>query len=353
MENKLLRRLAALALVCVTLTGCGGGEGGEQSGTDKKDASSSTPASSSAAPAASAAGSGEQVDYSKYNTYLDLSNDIYDLEDVLAAYFDNVEYQADFALTQGGDYANIKEALEWYTPIDMHAQQAQDYADEEPAYPDADQAVKNLGSSVVDVMDAVGKIGSYVRFDDYEKDSLAQAPQLHSGLWKALETYDAYCVDFLNAVDALVEEMEDGDNEKLLEEGQLILYHSACMIDASKDILDDIWDQVEAAAAEQTGEDFAVPAIDMTNLSPLFGEFNTAYEELAKALESQEEQKKVFAEKTAESAAKLYKTRADGLFVKVGELVQVLLDGGDYSDAYDAVNEPLNNFIDSYNSILN
>jgi len=353
MEKKLLRRLAALALVCVTLSGCGGGKDGDQSGGDKKDASSSAPASSSAAPAASGAESGEPVDYSKYNTYLDLSSDIYELENVLAAYFDNVEYQADFALAQGGDYANIKEALEWYTPIDLHARQAQDYADEKPAYPDADQAVKNLGSSVVDVMDAVEKIASYVRFDDYEKDSLAQAPQLHSALWKALETYDAYYADFLSAVDALAGEMEDGNNEKLLEEGQLILYHSACMIDASKNILDDIWDQVMAAAAEQTEGEFAVPAVDMTNLSPLFGEFNTAYEELSKALESKEEQEKVFAEKLAESAAKLYKTKADGLYVKVGELAQVLLDGGDYSDAYDAVNEPLNSFIDSYNSIIN
>jgi len=353
MEKKLLRRLAALALACVTLTGCGGGKDGDQSGADKKGASSSTPASSSAAPAASAAGSGEQVDYSKYNTYLDLSSDIYELEDVLTAYFNNVEYQADFALTEGGDYANVKEALEWYTPIDMHAEMAQDYADEEPAYPDADQAVKNLGSSVSDVMDAVEKIANYVRFDDYEKDSLAQAPQLHSDLWKALETYDAYYVDFLNAVDALAEEMEDGNNEKLLEEGQLILYHSACLIDSSKDILDDIWDQVMAAAEGQTEEDFTVPAIDMTNLSPLFGEFNTAYEELTKALESKEEQEKVFAEKLAESSAKLYKTKADGLYAKVGELAQVLLDGGDYSDAYDAVNEPLNSFIDSYNAIVN
>ncbi len=353
MEKKLLRRLAALALVCVTLTGCGGGKGGDQSGADKKGASSSAPASSSAAPAASAAGSGEQVDYSKYNTYLDLSSDLYELEDVLTAYFNNVEYQADFALTEGGDYANIKEALEWYTPIDMHARMAQDYVDEEPAYPDADQAVKNLGSSVVDVMDAVDKIAGYVRFDDYEKDSLAQAPQLHSDLWKALETYDAYYVEFLNAVDALAEQMEDGNNEQLLEEGQLILYHSACMIDSSKDILDGIWDQVEAAAAEQTGEEFTVPTIDMTSLSPLFGEFNTAYEGLTQALESKEEQEKVFADKTAESSTKLYKTRADALVVKMGELAQVLMDGGDYSDAYDAANEPLNNFIDSYNSILN
>ncbi len=350
MEKKLLRRLAALALVCVTLTGCGGGKGGDQSGADKNGASSAAPAQSSAAPSASGE---EQVDYSKYNTYLDLSSDIYELEDVLAAYFNNVEYQADFALTEGGDYANVKEAVEWHTPIDMHARQAQDYADEEPAYPDADQAVKNLGSSVVDVMDAVDKIASYVRFDDYEKDSLAQAPQLHSALWKALETYDAYYVDFLNAVDALAEQMEDGDNEKLLEEGQMILYHSACMIDSGKDIMDEIWAQVEAAAAEQTGEDFALPAIDMTNLSPLFGEFNTAYEGLTKALESKEEQEKVFADKTAESSTKLYKTRADALVVKMGELAQVLMDGGDYSAAYDAANEPLNNFIDSYNSILN
>lgn len=347
MEKKLLRRLAALALVCLTLAGCGGSKGE----TDQKGASSSSPAVSSAASASS--GNGEQADYSKYNTYLDLYDDIYELEDVLTGYFNNVEYQEDFALTEGGDYANLKEVLKMYTPLTIASQKAQFCVEQNPAYPDADQAVKNLGTSVTDVMNAMEKIADYVRFDDYEKDSLAQAPQLHSSLWKALETYDAYYVDFLNAVDELAEQMEDGDNEQLLEEGQLILYHSACMIDAGKDILDDIWDQVEAAAAEQTGEEFVMPAIDMTGLSPLFGEFNTAYEELTKALESKEEQEKVFTYKTAESATKLYKTRADALYVKIGELAQVLLDGGDYSSAYDAVSEPLNNFIDSYNNILN
>jgi len=341
MKRRTLKRAAALTLACLVLTACGGKQGGGVEGSG-----------ASVSASASAAGSEEPVDYSKYNTYLQLSEDIYEIEDVLMTYFSNVEYQEDFALTEGGDYANIKEALEWYTPISFTAQKALEYADEDPAYPDADQAVKSLGTSVEEVMDALNAIGSYVRFDDYEKDALAQAPQLHADLWSACQTYDLYYADFLTAVDVMASQDREEDEARLLEDGEMILYHSTCMIHASQDILDDIWNQIMESAAEEEGE-FVLPAIDMTGLSPLFGKFQTAYEGLTQAMDTSEEMEKVFTGKLADQSSELYKKKVDGLFVKMGELAQVLLDGGDYADAYDAVSEAANSMIDGYNSIIN
>jgi len=261
-----------------------------------------------------------------------------------------VEYQESFALAEGGDYANIKDALEWYTPISYTAQEALEYADEEPAYPDADKAVKAMGTSVEEVMDALNAIGSYVRFDDYEKDSLAKAPQLHDDLWKACQTYDLYYSDFLDAVDVMASEGKEEDEAKLLEDGELVLYHSSCMINASQDILDEIWEQIMAAPQ---AEEFTLPEIDMTNLSPLFDKFQSAYEGFNQAMDTPEEKEKVFSGKLADPSSELYKNKVDSLYVKMGELSQLLMDGGDYSEAYDATGEAVNSMIDGYNSVIN
>ncbi len=355
MKRKTLRWIAMLVLLCLALTACGGKQagsetGGDPSGSDPATAEDSGDKAGKEDPEESKEPE-EPADYSKYNTYIDLSDEIYDIEAVLTVYFENVEYQESFALVEGGDYANIKEALEWYTPMTHTAEEALEYADEEPSYPEVDKAVKDLGTSVEDVMDALNAIGSYVRFDDYEEDSLAQAPKLHADLWKACQTYDAYSGDFLSAIETMAAESRDEDEAELLEDGELVLYHSTCMIHSSQDILDDIWTQI--MAAPQTGEEFTLPAIDMTGLSPLFDKFQTAYEGFGQAMGIPEEKEKVFNGKLADPSAELYKNKVDDLYVKMGTLAQILMEGGDYSDAYDSASEAVSSMIDGYNSVIN
>ena len=342
-KNQWLRIVSLALCAALLLSGCAGGgtSGGSDSSAARTDASSD---SSSDAP----------KDYSKYNKYLDIAEVIEDdLEEILAVYFENVDYAPDFSVI--GDYSAIKDAVSFYTAFTYPVEEAMKYAKQDPAYPAADTAILAMGDSMIQVMEALGDLASYMRFDDFEKDNMAKAPEIHAALWDALQVYDIYCLDFLDAIDEMASENRDEDLATLLEDGEMILYYSLSMIRTSEDILGVIWNQVSDANTETApGDEYILPAIDMTELSPLFEQFQTSYDELMKALDTQEEREKVrsFAGAVAENAIKLYTNKVNSLYSRVGSLANDLLEGVDYGENFDKVSEAIKSMIDGYNSII-
>ena len=203
------------------------------------------------------------------------------------------------------------------------------------------------------MMEALDDLAAYMRFDDFEDDNMAKAPEIHAALWKALEIYDTYYNNYLDAVSEMASGSRDEDRAELLEEGQMVLYHSLTMIHTSQDILDEIWTQVEAANAETGPEDeMVIPSIDMTNLSALFGQIQTAYDGLNEALEDQEEKEKVFSGPVGDSAMKLYMNKVNSLYSCMGRLAEDLTGDIDYAEDYNKASEAISSMIDGYNSII-
>lgn len=135
----------------------------------------------------------------------------------------------------------------------------------------------------------------------------------------------------------------------------MILYYSLSMIHTSEDILDNIWDQVEAANAEAGPEDeLILPEIDMTDLSPLFGQFQTSYDSLMEAMDTQEEREKIraFTGVVGDTGMQMYTNKVNALYNEVGNLASILMEGEDYTDSFSRVNEAISGMIGSYNSIL-
>lgn len=346
-QKKYWAKAVALALCgALLLSGCSGGGGSESDKSTKKtDASSSS----------SSDGSGEATkDYSKYNAYLRVIDIIYDdIEPALSAYFDNVDYGEEFAVT--GDYGAIKEGVRFFTANTYTVEEAMEYAKEDPAYPKADAAITAMGGSMIQVMEALEDLASYMSFDDYEEDNLAKAPEIHAQLWQALQVYDTYYMNFLNAIDEMANATRDDDRAELLEDGEMVLYHSLTMIHASEDILDVIWTQIEAANAEASPEDeMVLPEIDMTELTPLFDQVQSAYEELNGDLANEEERSKIssFTGVIGDSALKLYNNKVESLLSWVNKLKTDLTEGGDYAEDFNKVNEAISSMIDGYNSII-
>ena len=339
-------KAVSLALcAALLLSGCssGGKSGGSESDIQKADDSSvSSNATSSDTP----------KDYSKYNKYLDIAEIIEDdIEPILVVYFENVDYAEDFTVI--GDYSAIKDVVDFYTSFTYPVEQAIDYARQDPAYPKADAAMLAMGDSMIQVMEALGDLASYMRFDDYEKDNMAKAPEIHAALWDALQVYDTYYINYLDAIDEMASGHRDEDLAELLENGEMILYYSLSMIHTSEDILDVIWDQVTAANAESEDE-FILPELDMTELSSLFGQFQTSYDGLMEAMDTQEERDKVhsFSGAVAENAMKLYTNKVNSLYSRVGALAGNIVEGEDYSENFDKVSEAIDSMIDGYNSII-
>lgn len=343
MNKRWMKLLCMCLCLALVLTACGG-EGPGAVGSAEPSEAAATP---------SAGADDTPVDYTKYNTYLELADVMAEIEEVLVVYFNNVEYQSGFALVDGGSYANIKEAVEFYTALSYVPQKARGYASQAPAYPEADAAVLALGDSVERVMDALGHLGGYMRFDEYLDDDMARAGELHAELWSALETYDANYPVFLAAVEDLAQAREDDALDELRASGQNILYNSRLMIRISQDIQGEITEQMAAAAGDIGEEDvFTLPTLDMTNLSPMFAQLQTAYEDLTAALESEEEQAKVFSGKFGDSAVELYTSRVNGLYVDMGRLAKAVMEGNEYGEAYGAVSEAVDDLISAYNSVI-
>lgn len=328
------------------LSGCGGKGGEDKSGGGSKSDTSSS--------GSSASGSSTEKDYSKYNAYLGITDIISDdIEPALAAYFENVDYTEEFTVI--GDYGAIEEGVRFYIANTYTVEQAMEYAKKEPAYPKADAALTAMGDSMIQVMEALEDLASYMSFEEFEKDNMAKAPEIHAQLWKALQVYDTYYMNFMEAMSEMAAATRDDDRAELLEDGEMVLYHSLTMIHTSEDILDVIWAQVEAANAESAPEDeLILPEIDMTELTPLFSQFQSAYEDLNGALANEEERSKIssFTGAIGDSALKLYNNKVESLVSWVNKLQNDLTEGADYVEDFNKLNEAISSMIDGYNSII-
>lgn len=343
MRHKNLIRMLAFGLsAALLLSGCG--EGGENPGESPNPSETET-ASESVPP------EDAPKDYSKFNAYLKLGDKMSEMMDILDVYFANVEFAQDFAMAEGGDYAAIKEAADFYIGNTYQMEQALDYADEEPAYTRVDAAVRALGDSPVKLMEAIEDLSGYTQFNEYEEDGLAKASEIHAAIWEPLQVLGTYYGEFMDAMDELDRELDGEDLEDLKKDGQMILYNSQIMLARGGDIIDEINAQIDAANQDPNAE-FVVPELDQAALAPLFGAFNTAYEELMAVMGEEEEQKKVFTGPVGESAMQLYTGKVNSLYSSMGTLAQALNEGSDYVDAYENVIDAYNGMVGGYNSII-
>lgn len=339
MRHRNLIRLLALGLsASLLLSGCGGGE------EEKSPSPSPSESESESVPPEDA-----PKDYSKYNAYLKLSDQMSDMLAILDVYFGNVEYAPDFALLAGGDYAAIKEAADFYIANTYSVEQALEYADKEPAYTRLDAAVRALGDSPVKLMEAIEDLSGYTQFNEFEEDDLARAPEIHAAIWEQMQVFSTYYGEFMDAVDELAKEKRGDDLEDLKKQDQMILYYSSVMIFSSQDIEDNIWGQMEAAINEA---EYVLPALDMTELTPLFTDFKQSYEALIGAMGDEEQQKKVFSGPTAEPAMKLYTNKVESLYSWMTRLEKTIQDGGDYTEDLLSMGDAISSMIDGYNSII-
>ena len=97
-----IRLLTFCLMIAVLLTGCGSSTPPAVSSSPQEGGSSS----SSIPPEETGDQSEEVTDYSKYNTYLDLLDSLYDTMDILDTYFSVVEFQEEFQLIGGQDFSS-------------------------------------------------------------------------------------------------------------------------------------------------------------------------------------------------------------------------------------------------------
>ncbi|NCE63824.1 DUF3829 domain-containing protein [Pseudoflavonifractor sp. 524-17] len=334
------KKAAIFSLVfCLLLSACGGG--------DKEPAATPTPA-----PTATPEPTGSQTtDYTKYNTYIDLLDTVYQVDDFLTAYFEQVETQEEFALTEGGDYSLIGDELGLvYTKDIMLFNNLDGVEKLSPSYPGVDEAYVGMIDSIKILVDVMEDMSSYLAFDSFEEDGYAKAKEFHASIWDALDAYDQWAGQFANGMDELNKSTRGDDLANLEQSGEVIMFHSASIIYTAQDIEDLFWDQI--------GEDGAATGLDTTGLDELVAELKNHLTALRAAMEDPEERDKIYLFWKSQEAnspfdyVDIYSDDLNGLETALDALVEQAAAGGDLLEPLYDFNEAVSELIDSYNNYL-
>lgn len=212
-----------MLLLSLVLSGCSGGAGSEggEPGTD-----SSAPPAVSQSPAAD-----ETMDIEKYNAYLSLANGISDMDGVILTYFSVVKDQPEFALVDGMDYSMLNDTFRYYYSQDSLLGEALEESSQEPAYPEQDALLADLQEPYKAMDAALTALGEYFYITPfaeevypYEADNMAQAQELHTQLYNAVDPFYEAAMPFVESITDLAEASEQDELDRLQAEGMHIAY---------------------------------------------------------------------------------------------------------------------------------
>lgn len=293
----------------------------------------------------------QQVDYSKYNDYIDVYDMIYTMGDILDAYFEAVADAPEFALLEGADYGAVREMISTDIKLYYPIEEALDWTDKEPAYPDVDKAAKELIPHLVTLMKQFSNLEMYMVFSEYDEDNYEKAAACHAELYPAVDGFYTWASQFVDAMDVLTEETNQIEMERLLKEEKRIAYYSNLTIDGAQD--------VRSAVREHLYRVEAGEPLDTGSIQTAYDQFQADSAELLKNLEDQEQIEKIkyFVEGTryGEQGAyylKNYVTAVENLRYYIDTLMELAGGGEDCTDALDTVSGGISKLIDRYNQYI-
>ena len=325
-----LRLSTLLLMFALLLSGCSSSSGSSSSGDQSGSAASET------------------TDFRKYNAYSDVVSDVYEMDGLLAAYFTVVKDQPDFALMDGMDYSMLADAFSDYMPIKSVIETAVGYSDEEPLYPDQDSLLLALEQPYTDMQDILQDLSVYLTYQDYLEDDLAQAAELHTKLYEAVGPFDAAAQPFVDAMDVLDQQTEQQELDRLKGEGMDIAFYSRTLLNLCNEMDAEVWAQLENAET--------LPVLDMTNLDPLYTQYQEAYAGLTQALNDPDQVAKVTNWNDGSYWSDTYHndftSAVDVLNTAITAFMDAAKSQSDYGQSYDQFYEAVSDMIDQYNASI-
>lgn len=330
---------AWLLILALLLPGCTGGQ-------DSSGDSTADPTTTSS-DADQTEESSQPVDYTKYNAYLDVVESLSEMEGLLSSYFTVVQNQPEFALIDGMDYGMLADAFDFYLFDAGSMEIALGYCDADPDYPEQDELLTALNEPYMTMGGVLQDITGYMQFDDYLEDNLAQAAQLHTQLYAALTAFDEAALPFEEAMDALDQETEQQELDRLKSEGYDIAYYSMILFNVAEKIDTEIWEQISQTQSE------TLPVLDMTNLETLYTEHQEAFAGLTTALADADQVATQWPEEgLRDSLQSYYAQLANNADVALTNFMTAARSQGDYSESYDSYFSSISRLIDQYNNSI-
>lgn len=211
----------------------------------------------------------ETMELLKYNIYVELYNTIIEVLDDIDNYFLVVDTAEEFRFRDDAEYEYGYRIKGFNMDAVEDAELVYDMA---PAFETLDGLVADMLPSTREIMETFDAINDSEY--TYEQNQYQQPKENHTRLMACLEEFTAYAYEYLDRVDVIADERNLAQEQKMLEEGRLIIYNYSHMLTLASDILDEIY--------AQGIDDYNLTDLDLTPIYPLFEEMQTtaaAYDE--------------------------------------------------------------------------
>ncbi|MCI8376494.1 MAG: YiiG family protein [Lachnospiraceae bacterium] len=263
MKNGILTKTAAVLLVFVlALAGCGK-KAEEEAPKQKPEGPAKEAVAEQPEPEAETASeedeiSPEQMELIKFNYYVDLNNDIIDILDSIHGYYMVVDYTEEFSLLPD---TGLPYGYDVYGKNTDILDDCLMLSDMEPAFGELDDLVKEMEEPLRALMETFSAISdSY----DYADNQYQKAKEYHAVVYENADIFTETAYDFIDAVDAMGIEKTAKEEERMKEEGMLIIYNASRAISIAREV------QNEVYAQEITDEN--ITDLDLTEIKVLYDE---------------------------------------------------------------------------------
>lgn len=245
-KSSLTRITAVLLVMAMVLSGCGGsreeeagkrewrGHAGETSAEahheEEPDYGESTEdVEDEISP--------EQMELIKYNYYVELNNEIVEIMDSIAYYYEVVDYAEEFSLLPdtGLTYGYRVSGNNTDTLDDCVL-----LADMEPDFGEMDDMVKEMEEPLRALMETFLDISSS---HDYADNQYQKAKEYHAVIYTNADAFEAVGYEFVDAVAEMGAARMAEEENRLKEEGMLINYNASRAISIGREVLNEAYAQ--------------------------------------------------------------------------------------------------------------
>lgn len=338
-----IKGIAFLLALLLCLAGCSG-----------EEKASSTPVPSALESEDPAPTESQGPDYTKYNTYLELMNFLYEMDDCLSDYFTQVVYQEQFQLVDGGNFGNIISDMVAFNGTFLIGEDpfeaALTVADQEPAYDGLDQAMREMVPEAQKVYEALMDMVDYITDYTYQDDGYAGAAPIHAALFPLLDPYYAKLDVVVQQMSQVEEILRQEDLNGLLERNEMIAFYSNYMFFGIEDLY-------ELAYQEENLSGDEVYIQDVEAFAAICEEIKGNANSMLEALEDENQRAKVdglnfYTENENDweyKSYKSYKYYGESIITQLDEMVADAREGQDLGPALRSFYYDYEYMIDAYN----
>ena len=253
-ERGLALLLALLLLVSAGCSFLGSTDGGKETGTPTfTPTQKPTPT-----PEPEETLDPELVDQIKYNVYVELNNKMVSVLDTLYDYYEVVEYADEFALIPDSPYS-YKYGISGYNTDIL--EDAGLVATMEPAFDPLD----GLTLQIIEPMRALMNTFSEISHNyDYAADQYAKPKEYHKVIQANAALFEDLAYQYMDALQEMSIERVEAEEQRMLEEGQLLAYYFSHSITVVK--------KITAECYSQEISDYNIEKLDLTPIKPLYQE---------------------------------------------------------------------------------